>query len=178
MVRRSKNESGQATIEFALTLMLLLVFFFFYLQLSLVMAVGNYFQYATFMSARALLSSGPDDGDQIDRATQVLSMMVKRGANNPGQDRWTPIAKGAGGGGGIVTGALIGQGPEFAPKDRDKSWQEGVRYTFRSRLFLIPFGNVPGAIELTSESWLGREPTISECSDFMSTVSGIIDNGC
>jgi len=178
MFLRSKNESGQATIEFALTLMLLLVFFFFYLQLSLTMAVGNYFQYATFMSARALLSAGPDDQDQIDRATQVLSMMAKKGANNPGADRWKVVAKGAGGSGGLVTGATIGHGPDFAPKDRDKSWQEGVRYTFRSRLFLLPFGNVPGAIELTSETWLGREPTNSECSDFMSTVNGIIDNGC
>ncbi|MCC7441634.1 MAG: pilus assembly protein [Bdellovibrionales bacterium] len=171
-----KNESGQATIEFALTLILLLVFVFFYVQLGLVMAFANYVQYATFMSSRALVSSAATDQEQNEAATRVLGSMVKKGAFDTGSDRWPSIAKGVEGD--AVVGATIGSGPLFAPKNKDQSWQEGVRYTFRSRLFLLPFGDVPGAIKLTSESWLGREPTKSQCETFMSGVGGIIDNGC
>ena len=77
----------------------------------------------------------------------------------------------------------------------DLSWLQGVRYTFRSRLFLLPFGgsNAPSSgnnvnvlsgnqdvnsLTLTSESFLGREPADGDCQLEMRNWNGIYDNGC
>ena len=178
----AKGRSGQATIEFALTMMLLLSLSFFYIQVCLVMAWGNYVHYATFMSARAYLSGGGSQEAQSERARRVLSRMVKRAGG--GRDRFPGIARGVGGG--ELAGALIGGGEGFEYGNRDNNWQEGVRYTFRSRLFMIPMGKAAasgaastteGANDLTlsSESWLLRERTYEEC---LGEMTGVIDNGC
>jgi hypothetical protein len=60
---------------------------------------------------------------------------------------------------------------------------EGVRYTLTCRLVLVPFAGLVGrsaanTLTLTSESWLGREPTFDDCLTFMTTKGWIIDNGC
>jgi hypothetical protein len=55
-----------------------------------------------------------------------------------------------------------------------------------SRLFLMPMGGggrsaaaqTANSVSLTSESWLGREPSYQECQDAMGKVKGIFDNGC
>jgi len=170
-----KNQKGQSTIEFALTLILVMVFILFFVQLSLVFGFGNYVHYSTYMSARALLSSGFDD-EQSDKARDVLIKMLKN-PNNPGSDRFSGIGQGIGDG--ELKGAKIGNSEQFESNFGDPafSWMQGVRYRFRSKLFMIPLGNDPRAnsIELESESWLGREPSFLECQKI---VRGIIDNGC
>jgi hypothetical protein len=184
------NESGQSLVEFAMSMLLIFGFLFFFIQLSLILAWGNYVQYATFMSARAYLSGGKNRDDQYDRAKRVLQKMVKMGEGDS-RDRFPMIAKGQGGD--EPAGAEIGSGQKF---DRDNyylSWMQGVRYTFRSRLFLLPLGTSgnrsnpnAGNLILTSESWLSREPTYTECLKYFND-SGIgpvgsgkvvIDNGC
>ncbi len=57
MDKCSDQQSGQAIMEFVLSLMVTLSFFFFFLKLSLMFAVGNYFHYATFMGARTYSSA-------------------------------------------------------------------------------------------------------------------------
>jgi hypothetical protein len=183
LLRAAGDKKGQSTLEFALTLMLLMGFVLFYLQLSMMMAFGNYVHYATFMSARALLSAGPDNSDQEARAQEVLVRMVKR-RGSAGQDRFPMIAKGEGQG--DVPGAKFSPPSQFKPTDPALSWMQGVRYTFRSRLFLMPMGGggrsaaaqTANSVSLTSESWLGREPSYQECQDAMGKVKGIFDNGC
>jgi hypothetical protein len=184
-----QNERGQAAIEFALTLILLLAFTLFFVQLSLMMAWGNYVQYATFMSARALLAAGPDQKDQKTRAGEVLAGMVKRSAALPGMDRFPSIARGQGSGGDSgIPGAEIGGIGAFEKGNRNSSWQEGVRYTFKSRLFFLPLGKLSGdregklnTIELTSESYLLREPSADECMadlEKRNADKAVFDNGC
>lgn len=171
------NEKGQSSIEFAMTLFLVIIFFVFFFQLAITFAIGNYFHYATFMSARAYLSAGSDEGDQQARARNTLSRMVKKSIDNPGADRWPFFAKGRDG-----DGQEIGPGAQFQPKSTDYSWMQGVRYRFRSRLLMFPGlgGDGPASLDLTSESWLGREPTYSECMKFLEERVGkvVIDNGC
>lgn len=179
-----ERESGQSLVEFALSIFLVFGLLFFFIQLALVLSWGNYVQYATFMSARAYLSGGPNKTDQTDRAMDVLRRMVKRGAisNN---DRFPMIAQGFEGDDDTVKGASVGGGSQFDPGDYDLSWMQGVRYTFRSRLFVLPIGR-PGArpdastgqAVLTSESWLGRDPTYQDCLSVMRQLKGQIDNGC
>ena len=174
-----KNEKGQSTIEFTLTLTFLLAFVFFFLQLALVFGYGNYVQYATFMSARALQSATETQDDQIGRAKAVLIRMLKKSQGASGVDRWPGIGKGVDGQ--DIAGADIGIVDPFDRNDPGLSWREGVRYSFRSRLFLIPLSqsDVANSITLTSESWLGREVTTEECSQFLNRFGEIIfDNGC
>ncbi len=182
-LRRSPElgSGGQSTIEFILTLTILMGFVLFYLQLSLMMAFGNYVHYATFMAARAYLSAGPDPQDQEDRAKAVITRMVKRN-NSPGIDRLPSVAKGDGGG--DIKGLEFNLS-EFNATDVNLSWMQGVRYRFKSRLFLMPVGkgglqgNTPAnTVTLISESWLGREPTYLDCQNDMGKFEGIFDNGC
>ncbi len=187
-----KNESGQATVEFALTLILLIAFVFFYFQLAMVFAWGNFVHYATFMSARAYLSSGPNRTEQVERSRNVIGRMLKKSLVVSGKDRLPTIAVGVGGGS-DMTGFQVDPPAQFNSKVRDFSWLEGVRYTFKSRLFLIPFAGSSGqdqkgedkkqsvnSVTLTSESWLGREPSFSECKGYLGEAFEIafIDNGC
>jgi len=157
---------------------------FFFIQLAFVLSWGNYVQYATFMSARAYLSGGVSRQDQEDRATEVLKRMVKQGLIS-NDDRFPMIAKGEGGDDSNVKGASVGGGPGFDPGNSDLSWMQGVRYTFRSRLFVLPIGR-PGATPnassgqgiLACESRLGRDPACRDCFSMIKQLKGQIDNGC
>ena len=175
-----KSESGQAVLEFVLTLILLMTSLFFFVHVAFIFAWGNYVHYATFMSARAYLASGPSQADQKERASQVLVRMVKK--NGGGQDRFPLGGKGFDGDT-AIQGAYIGSDPlNSSGYERNLSWMEGVRYKYRSRLHLLP-SSAPNAggqkgLVLTSESWLGREPSQSECQTYMQTKGGAYDNGC
>lgn len=183
MRRQSKkSESGQSTVEFALTMILVSGFMFLFFQLSMVMGMSSYVQYATFMSARAYLAAGPDREDQRTRARTVIQQMLKA-SGNAAQDRLPSIIKGDGGNDGTVTG-LNFDDDNYKPV-RDYSWLQGIRYSFKGRVFLSPIGrggttkaNLP-TLSLTSESYLGREATTEECrSEMKSRGDGIYDNGC
>ncbi len=178
------DSRGQSTIEFALTLMLIAIFSLFYVQLSLVFAYGNFVHYATFMSARAYLASGPTKADQAGRARDVIVKMLQRSSGEAGTGRFPSLGKGFGPGN--PPGFQVDDPPQYDPVNRDFSWMQGVRYTFRSRLFAVPLGRSSGTggggsvnvVTLTSESWLGREPSYEECAEEMSERKGIFDNGC
>jgi len=178
------RESGQSLVEFALSIFLVFSLLFFFIQLALVLSWGNYVQYATFMSARAYLSGGISRSDQVERATEVLTRMVKRGAVS-NDDRFPMIAQGFQGDDDTVKGMSIVPGLGPSNTDYALSWMQGVRYTFRSRLFVLPVGRPgvapdasKGQAVLTSESWLGRDPTYDDCLRTMRQLKGQIDNGC
>jgi hypothetical protein len=183
--RPGLGQEGQSTLEFALVLFLLMAFLLFYVQLALMMGYGNYAHYATFMAARAYLSAGTSPSDQQQRALAVIARMVKKGQSQSGVDRFPSIAKGTGGGD-SGAGIQISAPSNFSPTDVNLSWLQGVRYTFKSRLFLLPMGTGSGSgasvaassVTLTSESWLGREPDNDECVQDMGSKLGLYDNGC
>jgi hypothetical protein len=174
-----RGESGQSTIEFALTLLLIMTFFLGFTQLSLVFGYGNFVHYATFMAARAQLSAGVNTEDQTRRAQKVLTRMLKTAEGPGGRDRWPALGQ-AFGGQSEVRGADFGAGNQFESGDPAKSWMQGVRYTFRSRLFMIPLGGnaSSNSVTLTSESWLGREPSYSDCFQELIDKGALFDNGC
>jgi len=181
--RNNHPESGQSTVEFALTMILISAFMFLFFQLSMVMGFSSYVQYATFMAARAYLAAGPSAQDQENRARTVIQQMLKTTAGN-GKDRLPSIAKGEGGSDGAVPG-LSFDAPQFDAKNRDYSWLRGIRYSFKGRVFLMPIGSgaatKPGAafLSLTSESYLGRETTAEDCTtEMQNRGGGIYDNGC
>jgi hypothetical protein len=183
-VRGKLGQAGQSTLEFALVLFLLMAFLLFYVQLALMMGYGNYAHYATFMAARAYLSAGPDPTDQKQRAQTVIVRMIKKGQGQEGIDRFPSIAQATGDG--DIKGVQIGAADNFSSTDKHLSWLQGVRYAFKSRLFLLPFGTAAGAaaaasassVTLKSESWLGREPAYNDCQQDIGAKKGIFDNGC
>lgn len=191
MKARDASQLGQSTVEFVLTLILFVGFLFFFMRLSYFLAYGNLVQYATFLAARSYQAAGPDPDDQVQRARLVVIRLLKKSEGETGTERFPTIAQGVGAG--DVAGAVIGPGTGYNPTDDANSWLQGVRYTFRSRLFVsllgsspqstapAPQGEVPGSVSLTSESWLGREPTESECQAEMGGLNGargVLDNGC
>lgn len=183
-----KRQEGQSTMEFILTMILFVGFLFFFMRLSYFLAYGNFVQYATFLAARSYQAAGPDPADQAERARLVIVRLLKKSEGETGTERYQSIAQGVGGGN--PTGAEIGPGSGYNPTDVANSWLQGVRYTYRSRLFVRLFGSTPnasangpvrqepGSVTLTSESWLGREPTVSECETEMRQLKGQVDNGC
>jgi hypothetical protein len=175
------SDQGQSTIEFALTLTVLMAFALFFIQLCLVFGFGNFVHYATFMSARAYMAAGKTATDQEDRARKVIIQTLKKSEGSPNTDRFPTIAKAKDGDN--PAGAFIGPGSNYDPSKRNSFWMQGVRYRFASRLFVLPLsGKVNGTqtkqlLQLTSESWLGREPTFEECMDKMQK-DWVLDNGC
>lgn len=175
-MRRKISNEGQSTVEFALTLTLLISFLMIFVQVSLVFAYGNFAHYATFMAARALLSASDSVSDQEARAKEVVIRLLKKSEGQPSVDRWPGVAQAQGGG--DVRGASIGNDPHFQDGEFSLSWMQGVRYVFRSRLYLAPLGggSSSNSVTLTSESWLGRDPSFSECVGRVGR--GYFDNGC
>jgi hypothetical protein len=176
-----ESESGQSTVEFALTMILISGFMFLFFQLSMVMGMSSYVQYATFMAARAYLAAGPTAQDQEERARIVIQQMLKA-PGNPGQDRLPKIIKGDGGSDGNIVG-LSFDTPQFDATSRNYSWMRGIRYDFKGRVFLMPIGKgaatktSASSLSLTSESFLGREISAAACEAEMQK-RGIFDNGC
>lgn len=179
------SSSGQAVIEFVLTMLILLTLLLFIIQATLFLSFGNFVQYATFMSARAYLSAWPTKNLQREHAEAVLRRTVKKSG---GEDRIPLVAKGTDGNS-QIKGADIGGFGDFKDCNSGKtntcvensSWQQGVRYSFKGRLFLMSLPSQQSSpqasdVDLTSESWLGREPTYEECSQNMGKA--IFDNGC
>lgn len=183
------HSQGQSTVEFAMTLGLLVSIILFFLQLSLVMAFGSYVHYATFMAARTYQSGASARSRQRERAAEIVTLLLKKGPGQEGIDRWPGLGTGIASGT-TPAGATIGAGPQLAQNPVPSfSWQEGVRYTFRSRLLLMPFlrddasagGDPISSVDLTAESWLGREPTREECLESVAASTGgrgVVDNGC
>jgi len=144
-------------IEFILGLMMVISFFFFYVKLAAVFAVANYIHYATFMAARAYQSSAGSIADQKSNAEAVLSSMIA--------GRWKNLIKAKGGDDGTITGASIGPGTFSNDNKMDNWWNQGVSFHFQASVSLYPWNKSapPIVLDLTSESWQGREEATDEC---------------
>jgi hypothetical protein len=179
------SESGQAAMEFVLSMLLLLTFFFFIVRLCAVFAIGNYIHYATFMGARAYFASAENIGAQMTRAESVMEASI-------GQ-RWKRfIKRREDEGNSEIPGVGIGGGYFFTNESQARnSWNQGVSFSFRSRLELYPWSRAGTSanLDLASESWLGREETAAECEATRTKIATSLpgdlknmnvewDNGC
>lgn len=182
-----RRQSGQSLIELVLTMFAFFTIAFMYVQVGMGFAVANYFQYVTFMGARAYLSGGVEEAQQKKAALSLLEVTLRNG----GKDRFASIAKAAGDGGdlpGVFVGktARVELGGESA---RRSSWEQGVTYSFKMRMHMLPLVKAAkrgeaASIELKSESWLGRDPSEEECLANLrkrKKADGpdpLFDNGC
>jgi hypothetical protein len=189
---------------------------FLFVQMSWGIAFGHYAHYSTYMASRAYLSAGLTKGDQVDAATAVFQQALKVSG---GKDLFTFLAPSRSGGdrdaSGLepVKGAMLGVHPEAIGKEHTRlySWAEGAQYNFNLKVFLLPISAFvardgqgqtirppgdakpiawKGVIPFTTDSFLGREPSVDECFrelTRLSTSTGINrgdnldfieDNGC
>ena len=201
MLNNRLEESGQAIIEFLVTITIILTMLFVFVQISWAVAFGHFAHYGVYMASRAYFASSLTQQSQMDAATIVLKQTVKRGS---GDDLLPFIAKSRTGGNRDikgaepVPGAFIGTHPSAAGQDhiRAYSWADGVQYNFKVPVFLLPLagwakteGNgqsiqmgtnldpskeiqFDGTIPFTSDSFLGREPSFDECFKEMTRISG------
>ncbi|HEY8278184.1 MAG TPA: hypothetical protein VIH99_01085 [Bdellovibrionota bacterium] len=217
--RKHKNsESGQVIVEFVLVFAMIFGLIFLFVNMSWGIAWGHYVHYSTFMSSRAYMAAGLTQGDQYEAAGAVLKSTVKIGGKDifpflaparPGGERDATGPE-------PTPGAMVGTHPEAIGKENSRlfSWAEGVQYNFGLKMFLLPISvfvgdkgtsstirpgeggmegqpiTFKGLIPMTSDSFLGRERSVSECFEDMvklSTTTGINrgdndifveDNGC
>lgn len=208
-----KNESGQVIVEFIIVFALISTMIFLFVNMSWGIAWGHYVHYSTYMASRAYLSAGLTQASQVEAAGAVLASTVKRS----GKDIFPFLPSRAGDerdaqGSEPVPGAMVGTHPMAIGKERSRlySWAEGVQYNFGMKIFLLPIassvgkgGNksiqapgdgkrieFKGLIPMTSDSFLGREPSVDECFREMTRLSSstgisrgdnsdfIEDNGC
>jgi hypothetical protein len=156
-VRMQKgSRAGQALMEFVLGLMIVISFFFFFIKMSATFAVGNFIHYATFMSARAYMSSAKTPGDQQSNAETVLQKMVG--------GRWKALIKPDAAAAGSVPGGFVGPGPYAQDSLALDYWNQGVTYSYTSKLSIYPWSKEGQGIDLklVSESWMPREQSESE----------------
>ena len=148
-----KADSGQALIEFILSMIFTMSFFFFFLKMSAAFAIANYIHYATFMAARAYSSSAGSEADQKARGEMVLSKMAK--------GKFKGIIQESG------PGAFVGEGP-FAGEGPWNLWNQGATYSFKVKLSLYPWSRNQESIlmDLTSESWMPRSVSVQECEGY------------
>ncbi len=214
--KKRNNQAGQVIVEFIIVFSLIMTLIFLFVQMSWGIAFGHYAHYATYMASRAYLAAGLTQNDQYEAAGAVLSQSLKAGGGN---DLFPFLAPARAGGNRDTTGsepvkgAMVGTHPEAIGKENSRlySWAEGVQYNFNLKMFLLPISGLiskngegksirppdggkaiewKGVIPFTSDSFLGREPSVDECFREMtrlSTTTGINrgdnndfieDNGC
>lgn len=181
---KKRRQQGQGIIELLVTMFAFFTLAFMYVQVALSFSVANYFQYIAFMASRAYLSAHVDEVEQKKMAMSLLEVTLQNG----GRDRFSSIARGVGDG--DIAGVFVGRSNRVelgASSSRNTAWEQGVKYTFKMRMYMLPM--VKGAkrgedanLELTTESWLGRDPTEEECLNTLQrrlpNGGALFDNGC
>jgi hypothetical protein len=183
-MRLKKNQKGQSVVEFLFTSLFFIGFFWFFVRLSLVFAFGNYLHYATFMSARALLSaSKPASGNAhlAQNAIDTIKQMLSMGSSSHSAFEFIAIADPSFTDSSGIDGLKVDNPSQYKPDLTSFSWLQGIRYQIKAVLPLMFFFSNkknPLNLVLTSESWLGKEPSVSDCQTFMKKQRAEEDNGC
>ena len=180
--RKTKlNSKGQSTIEFIISFSFVFAFTFVFFRIALLYANGHLVHYATYMASRAYMvydsnATHPhgDDENAAKLAQKVfekfkLGSLIKNFDNS----------------------LNVHHPRDFS--DYKKNLYVGVWVDFKQKL-PIPFAIKGRDLDLRSESFLGREPTRSECywriaysmggavgggnDKYKGLHSTLFDNGC
>lgn len=167
MKRKGKNQGGQAAVEFIIVCVVVFFFLFFFLSICMAMVLSEYAEYATFMAARTYKAAFTAEVNQREYAQRVFNsyFFVNGQPNQPK----------------IPTTLIDNINIQFDPGGpRGNLTTGGVRARFQVPFFYLPplfLPPPPGGIgsanklTLTTESYLGREPTLTEVqADFQKIV--------
>ncbi len=147
-VRRKKNESGQAAIEFIAVSVVLFFFLLFFLSLSLLLVVSDYIEFATYMAARTYKSGASRQPIQQRNAEIVFNAYFEK-----------------------IQGIARRPNLEFLRTEENNVRTEGIVASYDMDLFYLPpvfagAGAGTSRIRLNSEAHLGRDPSHDECRAF------------
>ncbi len=172
------NEDGQSTIEFLVSLTLAFGFIFSFMKIAIVYTNGYLVHYVVFQASRAYMvgevNSNNKDGSDANAKAMANSVF----ASYKLEDMINEFSS-----------SLIFEEP-LAHTTNDTNLFIGPRLNFNSSI-LIPGTAAKIEFELSSESYLGMEPTRAECfSRMCAAMSGlgsgsgcfehatVSDNGC
>jgi len=169
--RRSKNsKSGQSVIEFIFVILAFLNLLVVTINATMAFAVQQYMSYATFMAARAYQASNLTSAEQASAAEAVLKSYIFIHQADVAEKvfRFDKDGKGTAR---AVEFEIPRSDASSLPKYGQMPPEPGrrIRVSFKIPIFQLPFGGLSQGfawVDLSAESYLGREPTSDECHSF------------
>ncbi len=177
--KASLNNRAQSTIEFIVTFVFVIGFTFSFFRIALVYTNGYLVHYATYMAGRAYMAfdNNSNEPSQSDQAASILARKVFEG---------------------LKIGNLLGTSINDIQINDPESFNSYINNLYVGTWFdfnqVLPTPSLGAGrvLNLRSESFLGREPTRSECYDRICTAMGeaalqteyclihttLFDNGC
>ncbi len=168
-----RGQKGQSTIEFLSALSFVIAIIFFYVKMALNITNGYLMHYATYMASRAYLV-GDDAGANAIGFAKNNAIVVYNGIKQYA----LPFDQG---------GTLVFNEPQTV----DKKVFVGAWTSFKQKFSYSAIVGGTALMEYVSESFIGREPTISECIQQACAMirlstgisdcgqgTTVIDNGC
>lgn len=148
--RDLRNNSGQSTMEFLMSMMFALGLVYLFIVLGLNYSAGYLIHYATFMSSRAFLVGdnhliGAGNGTSVNSVAQRVAQDIF--------DKFDVKS----------TGVALTACPAFNHPLTSKYEYVGVSCTWTTKMTLLPFMGGTNKVSMISESFLGRTPSVSDC---------------
>lgn len=170
------GQKGQSAIEFMIVVVVVFFFLLFYLSFSITLVASEYVDYATFMAARTYKSGNIDKDLQEQRAREVFNQYLD------------PLVDSK-----IIRNLSL----EFSPNNVPNQ-TEGVFANYQVDMFYLPpifITKDPTPVSrltLSSQSLLGRDPSLDDCTGFFQSfadrfnlgisdkrfINWMDDNGC
>ncbi len=158
-----RNNRGQSTIEFLVTFIFVFGFVFVFLNISFLYTNGFLVHYATYMSSRAYLvfDNNSKEKDGSDAGAERIAREV---LNKFDLEKFIPAIDN------VNRSTKI-----FHPDSGINNLYVGIRFEYQDYLPLPMFTKLEDPIIFVSESFLGREPTRSECLERICSAFNLID---
>lgn len=173
MRKFKKSERGVLTVQFMVAIVLVLFFIVSFLGLTMTLTYSSLTQYLTYASARKLSLGGRSKGHQVDAGKlkyQTIRQGIFGSSFQPGGTDWFAIPEAQL----EFNSAYSGQEATTSSPGARRLFYGTYVFPFQSNIsnFTVPFltGETSGDLITTVGSYLGREPSINECEDFLSTA--------
>ncbi len=167
-----RSERGFITVDFLFAFVLVLSFSALLFALTLTLTVAEITQYITFSAARNYYAAHQDEAEQEMLARQKFSQLVDNKVLSPlYKNGWFIIDKTLEQGTNIKDLSVAYKDYAESAGDPNTFWGVGTSFTAKILDFNVPFygstndGNT-GGFKTFIASYLGREPTASECYNF------------
>lgn len=162
--KKKTQNSGQSTIEFILSFAFILGILLTFIKISFNFTGGYLVHYATFMASRAYMVVDINSNDPVGSEARAMAV-AQRAFNEDGLRavgvRTDGLSFNA------VNGSYNGN-PVYV----------GTFTDFSTRFSLASFMGGQAPLDMRSESFLGREPTMATCHKRVCDALSIINSNC
>lgn len=164
-----KSQKGFITLDFLFAVILIWGFTMILLRMSLTLTTASVVQYITFASARNYFAAHSDPSVQVQMAERKYTELLQHPVFRPMfANNWFEVLEKP------DIGDISKIKPGFSPGENNKFWGVGTTFVAKLLDFKLPyFGSSDpegdgegGGFETYISSFMGREPTSSECWQF------------